>query len=110
MKQQPLWNGIPPERIEAAKDAAEHADRVHTEWQEQALYYVKQFAIANSGSEFQCADIRIAAANSGLPPSPDERAWGAIVIKAVSLGLIIKTGKMKTDAYGSYKQVYSSGL
>lgn len=66
-----------------AQAAAEHAG---FSWQEEAY---KAFCFyGKNNKRFMTEDVRVYAESHGLPPPPDSRAWGGIVIKVKAEGLI----------------------
>ena len=97
---------IPPERIAAAHEAADHADRVHGgDWFSRAMDYVVSYVRAHVGCEFLAEDIRCTAVGS-VPTPPDNRAWGAVIHKASKAGVLVGTGAYRLDMHGSPKPVY----
>jgi hypothetical protein len=70
--------------------AVDHADRVSPEWSERA--YDKLFEYAWLGVDFMTEDVRLWAEQVGLDSPPDNRAWGAVVNKAVREHLIERVG------------------
>lgn len=79
---------------EAAIQTAEvHANVVHDGWSEKAYDFLKGYAEINP--VFMAEDVRNA--SKGLVPSPPtERAWGAIIRRASTEGIIM---------HGGYNQV-----
>lgn len=75
---------------EGAQRAAEHADRVTPHWTETAYALTLQFL--EPGKRFRAEEIRAAAIKAGLPPSPDVRAWGAVIGRLRKEGRIVRVG------------------
>lgn len=73
--------------IQRAKESAEAA--CHG-WSEQAYGFVRLFA--RQGREFRCEQVREYATEHGLPSAPSARAWGGVMRRAVSAGLIERVG------------------
>lgn len=59
-------------------------------WGDMALNAVREFIKHHSG-RFQAEDVRAFAKN--LPPAPNLRAWGNVMVKAARKGLIRNTGE-----------------
>lgn len=95
------------ERADAgAQAAAEHADREHEGWQEDAYKLFMQFA---SGCEsFQTEEARLWAHEQGLPLPPDGRAWGAVTKRAMRSGLqrIGYAATKSPNCHGNPKSVW----
>ena len=71
--------------------AADHANRVESEWTGQALGMLT--AYATSASEpFLIEQVRAWAEKHGLPEPPDARSWGAVTRRAAAKRLIEKVG------------------
>ena len=70
--------------------AVDHADRVIGGWSDMAYEYLRQFK--DSHKEFLTEDVRIWAETQGLEPPPDNRAWGAVINRAVRANLIRRVG------------------
>ena len=59
--------------------AAEHADKVEQSWtQRAAILFVDYARDVALGQPFLTEDARAWAEGQGLPPPPDNRAWGCI--------------------------------
>lgn len=67
-----------------SRRALNHANRQAPKWGDKAL----QFLIRCPLQTFSSEDVRKYAHKRGLPQPPDPRAWGAVIRKAVSTGLI----------------------
>lgn len=68
--------------------AAEHADRVSDGWSDNAYQFLRVYAQACP--EFMTEQLRVWAHDEGLPKPPDNRAWGAVVNRAVRDGIIVR--------------------
>jgi len=79
--------------------AADHADRVEEGWSDRAHGFLVDYVAANRGRAFMAEDIRASAESEGLPPPPDNRAWGSVVSRAVRASIIKRMG------YGAQKSV-----
>ncbi|BEV15109.1 hypothetical protein HBDW_18970 [Herbaspirillum sp. DW155] len=71
-----------------AMRAADHADRVCSEWTDQALAAFRKYATEHA--MFATEDVSTASAD--VPPPPDKRAWGSVAIKACAAGVCEKAG------------------
>ncbi len=72
------------------EQATENAENAAPGWADQALDYVKWFA--KQGYEFRAEHVRDYATKQGLPNPPHARAWGGVIRRAATLGLIHRTG------------------
>lgn len=70
--------------------AVDHANKVAPMWSERA--YSKLFEFAWLGTEFMTEDARLWAEQTGLDLPPDNRAWGAVIHRAVKDKLIERVG------------------
>lgn len=75
----------------AAEVAADHADAVVHAWREAALSAANRF-LASRAAPFVTSELVEFAEGKGVPPPPDRRAWGAIVLALARAGAIVKTG------------------
>lgn len=80
--------------------AAAHADAVHGDWQDRAYEVVQRYVAALrkgfTDSTFIAEDVReYAARRYSLPDPPDKRAWGSVMRRAASDGLIRNVGATK---------------
>lgn len=74
-----------------AQAAQQRADQaLFGTWSERA--YAAFLAVARKGEPFQTEDVRVAAAQYGLPDAPDNRAWGAVALRALRESLITRVG------------------
>lgn len=74
-------------RLSGMHTAEQHAERVIPTWSEQALNKLKSF-LASHSEPFMTEDYRQWAEQNGLPVPPSGRAYGSIMVKAQSQGLI----------------------
>jgi len=74
--------------------AAEHADAELPKWSEIAYAYVGKHA-ERASAPFTGEDVREAAENAGLPPPPDKRAWGGVMMRASRNKVIVATGEFR---------------
>lgn len=73
--------------------AVNHADRVHSNWSDNAFDALKSFAnLLGRGEHLTSELVRAHAEFHGLPTPPDKRAWGAVMLKAARAKLIVKKG------------------
>lgn len=80
-------------RDEGIQRAVDHADREIESWSDRATYMLMSCARARGqGSEITSESIRNYAEFHDLPPPPDKRAWGAVMLKAARAGVIKKIG------------------
>lgn len=79
--------------VTGANLAADHADRTHDAWTQQATAFLLQFA--RQRPEFQASDVR-EAAEGKVPQAPDPRAWGAVVLACKRQGWIKPLGYAPT--------------
>lgn len=77
--------------IQGIETAKGHADKVDAKWSDRAYYHLWKFAL--NGKEFMIEDARRHLESAGLVPTPDNpRAWGGVVQKLASRGLIERVG------------------
>jgi len=76
--------------------AVAHADQKVDRWSELAYEKLKAFLVATGGREFMAEDVRVWCWGGNLPEPPNKRAWGAVVRRAVTAGLIKFVGYSKT--------------
>jgi hypothetical protein len=77
-------------RDDGMQRAATHADDVVARWTDNALAFVKAYAQLHQHLTGEY--VRFFAESQGLPAAPDNRAWGAVMIRAARAGLIEKDG------------------
>jgi hypothetical protein len=87
------------------KRASDHADSQIEDWSNTAYEFFIQFARANK--TFTTEDARIAAESNGLLTPPDKRAWGAVAVKAIKTGLIIRNGYSTKKSRNCHKGLCS---
>ena len=79
-------------RDNGIQQAIDHADEVNPSWSEQAYYALKCFLDDGQG-EFLCEEFRQwCEINELIPSPPHNRAYGAVMVRAVKEGLIISMG------------------
>ncbi len=81
------------------QQAMDHADRVIDDWSERAYSFLVDFVGANPARAFMAEDVRVSAEGEGLPPPPDNRAWGGVVARAARSKIVKRLG------YGAQKSV-----
>jgi len=87
-------------RDNAIQRAVEHADRVEVKWSDRAWGLFESYCealtiAANNGVGevvFRTEQFVSSAKSNGLPDPPDNRAFGAIILKAVKAGMITRVG------------------
>lgn len=78
-------------RDKGIKKAITHADRVHDKWGDRVFEAFKEYLIIMQKQPFQIEDFREWIGDK-IPPPPHNRAFGAIVIRAIKAGLIWRAG------------------
>ena len=76
-------------KIEGMEQAIAHANEVHENWAEQAYKFLLQYI--QSHKTFMTEDVREASINI-VPEPPSLRAFGGIIRKAATAGLIVRIG------------------
>lgn len=71
-------------RDKGIKKSAEHAEHVRHGWQSDAVAAIHAYP----GKEFQSDKLRAFAYANGLDLPPSNRAWGAVMQRAVKEGLV----------------------
>lgn len=90
--------------LDGADAATKAADRQFTRWTDRALAFLAEYIKENKGKNFMGEDVRIAAERSGkVPPPPDSRAWGGVILIAKNSDLI------RFVCYGQAKDPKSHG-
>lgn len=81
-------------RDEGITRAVDHADAVHEQWSDRAFAMLIDYIdlIGGSGNEFTSEMVRFYADSQGLPRPPDQRAWGAVMVRAARSGVCKKIG------------------
>lgn len=79
---------------QAGIEAAEaHADAVTPNWAEKASGSLASYLnTLSAGDTFTSVEVRVYAAESGLPDPPDNRAWGGAFQRAARDHLITRLG------------------
>jgi len=83
----------------AIKRGVDHANRVHKNWLEEAIYYLTLYLKDHPGY-FLCEDVRgwVEATFKNFPTPPTKRAWGGVMNSARARGLIRSEGTTKTKS------------
>lgn len=84
-----LMDGL-VQKNRAMMRAADHADRADDSWGSKALGFVVE--VCARGQMFTSEDVRELAYKQGLTRPPDERAWGAVLYEARTLGYVRSAG------------------
>ena len=72
------------------EQATDNAEAAAPGWADQALDYVKWFA--KQGVRFKAEHVRDYATRQGLPNPPHARAWGGVIRRAATMGMIKRVG------------------
>ena len=80
------------ERNEAMQRAVDAADGRVPKWSDVALEYVRLYAIQHRGERFIGRDVTQAAKAYGLESPANDKAWGAVLMRAAREGVIRKVG------------------
>jgi hypothetical protein len=83
---------------QGAERAANHAERVSEGWRDKAFGYATEFIRSHNGRPFMTEQIRQFAYERGFERAPDERAWGAIMLKVARRGLVRRLGFARSSA------------
>lgn len=90
----------------AISSAIRHADMTVDKWQEIAYGHLLDFLSFNNG-DFIAEQARTFAEKMGCPAPPDTRAWGGIIRKAKTNGVIICVGRVSPPhVHGSLVSVW----
>jgi len=80
-------------RNEGIRKSAAHSDQELEGWQDAAYALLKRYCALSFGNTFQGESVRHWAHNAqGLEEPPDPRAWGAVMRRGVTSGIIEKAG------------------
>lgn len=75
--------GAEKNRRKGTKIAADNADQLNRNWQQQAYaFFITWIRQQPPKHKFMFEDVRQAAGKAGIPEPPSNRAWGAIAVKA----------------------------
>lgn len=77
--------------------ALENADRQITKWSEMAMKHLLSFLAFQGSASFLAEDVRRFAKAGGLEDSPSNRAWGGVIVRAATMGLIKRVGHKNTS-------------
>lgn len=81
------------ERDNGIARAADHADRVSPTWTDRAAALLVQYTLTLPVGECITSEgVREYAELQGLPPPPDLRTWGAVMVRAAKAGHIKRVG------------------
>jgi len=84
-----LFDAARAKRDAGISAAVNHADAVNPNWSDVAYSFLMRFATAHDC--FTSEDVRRAAyAHHAVPHPPDERAWGAVLVRAVRAGVLVR--------------------
>lgn len=81
-----LFSGA-EKRDKGIAQAINHADAVSPGWSKDAFLFLLNYM--RTHSEFMGEEVRTASEGI-LPEPPDKRAWGAIMVRAVKSGLLVR--------------------
>lgn len=76
------------------KKAVNHANKIRPGWGEDAYKFLKKFLAGHNGP-FMAEDVRSYAALLDFELPPNDRSWGAIIVRAKKEGLIEQRGTRK---------------
>jgi len=82
--------------------AARHADSEHEGWQRMAYEAFVRYAVSTS-EPFMTEEVRWYAEALGVPAPPDNRAWGAVAMRAKRAGVIHSIGYAPQKATNAHK-------
>ena len=105
----PLFASAALERDLGMLRSADHADRDTPGWTEQALEALRDFALRQS--EPFTIEYARAQLERELTRPPDLRAWGAVTLKAIRTGVLVRTGEFapRASSHNSPTMTYRSG-
>ena len=81
-------------RDQGIERAVTHADKEIPNWQETAFRFLRHYI--KTHKEFLAEDVR-ETSTFEVPEPPSNRAWGAVMVRAVKEGLIEKNGYKKVS-------------
>lgn len=99
MIQRTIFEAAAQRREEGIAQAADHAERDRDGWADDAMKSVRR-AVAGMPHEFTFETLRLAA-EVGMDPPPDLRAWGNVARRAVRELVIEATGRYAPRASGN---------
>jgi len=70
--------------------SAAHAEREFPSWNDQAVDYVRRYALLHSS--FLAEHVRVFAELDGFPAPPEKRAWGNVMRRAAKEGIVANGG------------------
>lgn len=77
--------------VQGMEAAAAHAEREHEDWNRMAYAAFVRYALTQKDT-FMTEEARWYAEACGVPEPPDNRAWGAVTMRAKRAGLIVSAG------------------
>lgn len=110
MTQPTLWDAMEKAKAGMAA-AADHADAVVAGWTDIAFDALCLAVRSFGAAEFTVEDLR-SKVEYDIPSPPDRRAWGSVTRRAITEGVIVKTGAYSAaiSSNGSPKMTYRAGL
>lgn len=89
-------------RDDAIARAAAHANRVSPQWTEVAYCFMRRYAQRHGA--VMTEDVRRAAAEHGLSPPPDARAWGSVTKRALREGWLSPMGYTQSKTAAAHRR------
>lgn len=80
-------------RDNGINQAIENAENKCSDWQKTALEYLNKYPL----QRFMTEQLREWSHKNGLPKPPNPRAWGGVIKKAQSLGMVRHLGYLNTS-------------
>ncbi len=77
------------------------AERHSPGWKDEALEWVRRYALANEG--FHCEEVLLMAASFGFVAPASPRAWGPVMTLAAKQGYVLSQGPRKKRSAGSHQ-------
>jgi len=87
-------------RDKGIQQAINHADKVEEKWSEKAYDFLLKYI--QTHSEFMAENVR-EASKGILSEPPSNRAFGAIIVRAVKSGLIVRKGFRNVENVKAHK-------
>ena len=98
--------------VQGMEAAADHAERENEGWNQMAFEAFVRY-VAAVKEPFMTEEVRWYAEALGVPEPPDNRAWGAVAMRAKRAGLIVSTGyapQKSVNTHRSPKTLWKSVL
>lgn len=89
---------------EGIEMSEQHANAVHRNWSDMAYLALKGYLKDNPGKTFICENVIDTVGN--VPEPPTLKAWGSIIRRAVSDGVIKKVGTSNNKAHRAIVSVW----